>query len=80
VDSTVVGASTEKLKKLMSQVALVARKEKSVQLEIAPGKKTANYAIIALHFPATHFCKVINACRNITHFSALAIQKSDQLF
>jgi len=71
VDLIVVGACIEKSMEQTSPVALVVGKEKSVLSETAPRKKAANYAIIVPHFLAIHFCKVINVCGSITHFSAL---------
>jgi hypothetical protein len=69
VDLTVVGAYIEKLRKKMNPVVLVVGQRRNVPSEIAPRKKTANYALIALLFPAIHFCKVINVCENVTYSS-----------
>lgn len=58
------------LREQPSSVVLVVGKEKSVPFETALRKRVSNYALIALHFLAIHFCRVLNACLSDAYYES----------
>jgi hypothetical protein len=66
VDLTVTGACIGKQRKPPRTVALVVWEEKNVKLETVQENMAMNYARVVLLFLATHFCKVMNVCKNDT--------------